>query len=152
MNALFGRFKKFKADYSLIPRCTYTDPEIAAVGLNEQTAKEQGVDFDLTVYHLDDLDRAITEDETAGYVKVLTKPKKDKILGVTIVGHGAGDLLPEFVTAMKYNLGLNKILATIHAYPTFAEANKYAAGEWKRANKPEFILKMLKKYHSWVRG
>ncbi len=152
VNSLFGKFRKFKVDYSVVPRCTYTEPEIAAVGLNEQMAKDQGIKFETTYYKLDDLDRAIAEDETQGYVKILTVPKKDKILGVTIVGAHSGEYLSEFVTAMKYNLGLNKILNTIHAYPTFSEANKYAAGIWKANNKPKFALKLLKKYHKWMRG
>ena len=152
VNALFGRFKKFKTDYRVIPRVTYTDPEIAAVGLTEKTAKEEGVKFEITSYGLDDLDRAITEDEDHGFVKILTPPGSDKILGVTIVGANAGEYLSEFVTAMKYKLGLNKILGTVHAYPTFSEANKYAAGVWKNANKPEKVLGYLEKFHSWERG
>ena len=152
VNSLFGMFKKFKVDYRVIPRCTYTDPEVAAVGLNEAMAKQEGVEYEVSYYPLDDLDLAIDEDETQGYVKVLTVPKKDKILGVTIVGHQAGDYLVEFVTAMKYKLGLNKILGTIHAYPTFAEANKYVAGVWKNNNKPQWALSILKKYHAWWRG
>ena len=136
----------------MVPRCTYTDPEVAAVGLNEEMAKKEGISYETTYYPLDDLDRAIAEDETEGYVKILTVPKKDKIIGVTIVGAHAGEYLSEFVTAMKYNLGLNKILGTIHAYPTFSEANKYAAGIWKNNHKPKFVLKLLKKYHTWMRG
>ena len=135
-----------------MPRCTYTDPEVAAVGLNEKMAKEQGIACNVAYYPLDDLDRAIAEDETKGYVKVLTVPKKDKILGVTIVGHHPGDYLAEFITAMQYNLGLNKVLNTIHTYPTFSEANKYAAGVWKNKNKPEWALYLLEKYHKWFRG
>ena len=152
VNALFGKFKKFKVDYSIVPRCTYTDPEVASVGLNEKTAKDKGVAYETSYYPLDDLDRAIAEDETEGYVKVLTVPKKDKILGVTIVGQHAGEYLSEFVTAMKYNLGLNKIMSTIHAYPTFSEANKYVAGVWKNNHKPKLVLKFLKKYHTWMRS
>ena len=87
-----------------------------------------------------------------GFVKVLTVPGKDRILGVTIVGEHAGDLLAEFVLAMKHGLGLNKILGTIHTYPTLAEANKYAAGEWKRAHAPQRILAGLELYHAWKRG
>ncbi|NVE93507.1 FAD-dependent oxidoreductase [Altererythrobacter lutimaris] len=152
VNALFGAFKKFKADYRVIPAVTFLDPEFARVGLNETEAKEQGVEYDVTTYHLDDLDRAITESETKGFVKVLTPPGKDTILGATIVGANAGELLAEYVTAMKYKLGLNKILGTIHSYPTMAEANKFAAGEWKKANKPETALKWLERYFKWVRG
>ncbi len=152
VNALFGCFKKFKTDYSVIPWATFTDPEVARVGLNEQEAKQQGISYEVSTYHLDDLDRAITESETIGFVKVLTIPKKDKILGVTIVGNNAGDLIAEFVLAMKYNLGLNKILATIHIYPTRAEANKYVAGIWKRQHSPKTLLKWIKRYHDWQRG
>ncbi len=152
VNALFGQFKRFKADYRVIPAVTFLDPEIARVGLNETEATEQGVKYEVTRYDLDDLDRAITESETAGFVKVLTPPGKDTILGATIVGSHAGDLLAEYVLAMKHKIGLNKILGTIHSYPTMAEANKYAAGNWKRANKPEGLLKWVEKYHDWRRG
>lgn len=152
VNALFGHLKKFKADYSVIPWTTFTDPEVARVGLNEQDAKEQGVAFEVTRYGIDDLDRAIADSEAHGVVKVLTVPGKDKILGVTIAGVHAGDLLAEFVLAMKHGLGLNKILGTIHTYPTLAEANKYAAGEWKRAHAPEKVLLWLGKYHAWRLG
>lgn len=149
VNALFSPFKKFKADYSVIPWTTFVDPEVARVGLNEQEARAQGVEFELTHYALDDLDRAIAESTTQGFVKVLTKPGSDKILGVTIVGAGAGELLAEFVLAMKHGLGLNKILGTIHTYPTMAEANKFAAGNWKRANAPEKLLAWVARYHRW---
>ncbi len=152
VNALFGQFKKFKADYSVIPAVTFLDPEVARVGLNETEAREQGIEFDVTTYGLDDLDRAITESETTGFVKVLTKPGKDTILGATIVGSHAGELLAEYVLAMKHKLGLNKILGTIHSYPTMAEANKFAAGNWKKANKPEGLLRWVEKYHDWRRG
>ena len=152
VNALFGHLKKFKADYSVIPWTTFTDPEVARVGLNEQDAKEQGVAYEVTRYGIDDLDRAIADSDAHGVVKVLTVPGKDKILGVTIAGVHAGDLLAEFVLAMKHGLGLNKILGTIHTYPTLAEANKYAAGEWKRAHAPEKVLLWLGKYHAWRLG
>jgi len=152
VNALFGQFKKFKVDYSVIPWATFTDPEVARVGLNEQDAIQQGIAYEVTRYGLDDLDRAIADGTDQGFVKVLTKPGKDTILGVTIVGAQAGDLLPEFVLAMKHGLGLNKILGTIHTYPTMSEANKYAAGEWKRAHAPQKILVWLEKYHNWRRG
>ena len=152
VNALFGHLKKFKADYSVIPWTTFTDPEVARVGLNEQDAKEQGIAYEVTRYGIDDLDRAIADSEAHGVVKVLTVPGKDKILGVTIAGVHAGDLLAEFVLAMKHGLGLNKILGTIHTYPTLAEANKYAAGEWKRAHAPEKVLLWLGKYHAWRLG
>lgn len=152
VNALFGQFKSFKVDYRVIPWCTFTDAEVARVGLSEAEASEQGIAFEITRYGIDDLDRAICDSEDHGWVKVLTKPGADKILGVTIVGHHAGDLLAEYVLAMKYNLGLNKILGTIHSYPTLAEMNKMTAGEWKRAHTPEKLLTWVEKYHSWRRG
>ncbi|WP_336987365.1 FAD-dependent oxidoreductase [Altererythrobacter aquiaggeris] len=152
VNALFGQFRKFKADYRVIPWTTFIDPEVARVGLSEAEAQEQDIAYDVTRYDLDDLDRAIAESATAGFVKVLTVPGKDKILGVTIVGDHAGELLAEYVLAMKHGLGLNKILGTIHTYPTWAEANKYAAGEWKKARKPEKLLAYVEKYHAWRRG
>lgn len=152
VNALFGQFKSFKVDYRVIPWCTFTDAEVARVGLNETEATEQGVPFEITRYGIDDLDRAIADNEDHGWVKVLTKPGSDKILGVTIVGTHAGDLLAEYVLAMKYKLGLNKILGTIHTYPTLAEMNKYAAGEWKRAHAPEKLLSWIEKFHAWRRG
>lgn len=152
VNALFGDFKKFKVDYSVIPWSTFIDPEVARVGLNEQEAVEKGIAFEITKYKLDDLDRAIADSETEGFVKVLTVPGKDKILGVTIVGAHAADLLAEYVLAMKHGLGLNKILGTIHTYPTMSEANKYAAGEWKRAHQPVKLLAWVKKYHDWKRS
>lgn len=152
VNALFGSFKMFRADYSVIPWATFTDPEVARVGLNEQEAKEQGIPYEVTRYGLDDLDRAIADEEAHGVVKVLTVPGKDRILGVTIVGEHAGDLIAEFVLAMKHKIGLNKILGTIHIYPTLAEANKYAAGAWKRAHAPERLLWLVERYHAWRRG
>jgi pyruvate/2-oxoglutarate dehydrogenase complex dihydrolipoamide dehydrogenase (E3) component/uncharacterized membrane protein YdjX (TVP38/TMEM64 family) len=152
VNALFGEWKMFKADYSVIPWATFIDPEVARVGLNEQDAKAQNVPFEVTKYGIDDLDRAIADSEAHGFVKVLTVPGKDTILGVTIVGTHAGDLLAEYVLAMKLGLGLNKILGTIHTYPTLSEANKYAAGEWKRAHAPQGLLAWVKKYHDWKRG
>lgn len=153
VNALFGMFRKFKADYRVIPAVTFLDPEVARVGLNEREAAEQGIDVEVTRYELDDLDRAIAESETKGFVKVLTPAGgKDTILGATIVGAHAGELLAEYVLAMKHGIGLNKILGTIHSYPTMAEANKFAAGNWKRANKPEGLLKWVERYHDWMRG
>ena len=152
VNALFGDFKKFKADYSVIPWATFIDPEVARVGLNEQDAKEQGIAYEVTKYGIDDLDRAIADSEAHGFVKVLTVPGKDRILGVTIVGTHAGDLLAEYVLAMKHGLGLNKILGTIHTYPTLAEANKYAAGEWKRAHQPHQLLQWVRRFHDWRRS
>lgn len=152
VNALFGDFKKFKVDYSVVPWSTFIDPEVARVGLNEQEAREKNIAYEVTKYGIDDLDRAIADGTAYGFVKVLTVPGKDKILGVTIVGEHAADLLAEFVLAMKHGLGLNKILGTIHIYPTLAEANKYAAGAWKRAHAPQKILKLLARFHAWRLG
>lgn len=152
VNALFGRFKKFKADYSVIPWTTFTDPEVARVGLSESEALAAGIEFEVTRYGIDDLDRAIADGTAHGFVKVLTVPGKDKILGVTIVGEHGGDLLAEFVLAMRHGLGLNKILGTIHTYPTLSEANKYAAGEWKKAHVPHRLLRWVERYHAWERG
>ncbi len=151
VNALFSPFKKFKVDYSVIPWCTFTDPEVARVGLNEKEAKERNIPYEVATYGIDDLDRAIADSEDHGFVKVLTPPGKDKILGVTIVGYHAGDLLAEYVLAMKHGLGLNDILGTIHIYPTMAEANKFAAGVWKKANAPEGLLKWVQKFNNWRR-
>ncbi len=152
VNALFSPIKKFRVDYSVIPWATFTDPEVARVGLNEQEAKERGVSYEISQYGIDDLDRAIADSEDHGFVKVLTVPGRDKILGVTIVGSHAGDLIAEFVTAMRHGLGLNKILGTIHIYPTLAESNKYLAGVWKRNHKPEALLKWVERFHTWRRG
>lgn len=152
VNALFGEWKKFKVDYSVIPWTTFIDPEVARVGLNELEAKEKGIDYEVTRFGIDDLDRAIADGAAHGFIKVLTVPGKDKILGVTIVGEHGGDLLTEFVLAMKHGLGLNKILSTIHTYPTLSEANKYVAGEWKKAHAPAKILAWMERYHSWKRG
>lgn len=151
VNSLFSPFRKYKVDYRVIPWCTFTDPEVARVGLNELEARERGVPFQVTRYDLEDLDRAIAEGEAHGFVKVLTIPGTDRILGATIVGDHAGDIISEYVTAMKHGFGLNKILGTIHIYPTLAEANKYAAGVWKRQNAPEFALRLLEKYQNWRR-
>jgi dihydrolipoamide dehydrogenase len=152
VNALFGCVKKFPVDYSIIPWATFIEPEVARVGLNEQDAREQGIAYEVSIYDIADLDRAIADGEADGFVKVLTRPGKDKILGVTIVGDHAGDLIAEFVLAMKYNIGLNKILGTIHIYPTLSEANKYAAGVWKKNHQPEKILSWLARFHTWRRS
>ncbi len=152
VNALFGMFRRFRVDYSVIPWSTFTDPEIARVGLSEEEAKAKGIRYEVTTYGIDDLDRAIADGEARGQVKVLTPPGKDRILGVTIAGSHAGDLIAEFVLAMKAGLGLNRILGTIHIYPTMAEANKYAAGEWKKAHKPERVLRWLQRFHAWRLG
>ena len=155
VNALFGFVKKFKVDYSVIPWTTFIDPEVARVGLNEQEAQAQGIAYELTRYDIDDLDRQICDEgpdaDTHGFVKILTVPGKDTILGVTIMGTHAGDLLAEYVLAMKHGLGLNKVLGTIHTYPTLGEANKYAAGEWKRAHQPKALLELARLFHYWRR-
>ena len=151
VNALFGKFKKFKVDYSVIPWATFTDPEVARVGINKQEAAEQNIEYEVTRYPLDDLDRAIAEGEDEGHIEVLTPPGSDKILGVTIVGKHAGDLIAEFVFAMRHKMGLNKILSTIHIYPTRMEAVKFAAGNWKKASTKPWQLKWLKRFHAWQR-
>ena len=152
VNALFSGFKRFKADYRVIPWVTFTSPEVARVGLSEAEAQAQGIAYEVTRYGLDDLDRAIADSDTQGFVKVLTPPGQDRILGVTIVGAHAGELLAEFTLAMKHGLGLSKILGTIHPYPTWSEAAKYAAGEWKRAHAPQTLLAALARFHAWRRG
>ena len=152
VNALFDPFKKFRVDYRVIPWATFVDPEVARVGLNELEATEKKVPYEVTTYALDDLDRAIADGEAHGFVKVLTVPGKDRILGATIVGEHAGDLLAEFVLAMKHGIGLNKILGTIHTYPTMAEANKAVAGNWKRAHAPQRLLAWVERFHAWRRG
>ncbi len=151
VNALFGQVKRFKVDYSVIPRVTFTDPEVARVGVSETEAREKGLDIEVTRYELAGLDRAIVDSATQGFIKVMTPRNKDRILGVTIVGADAGELLAEFVLAMRHGLGLNKILGTIHSYPTMGEANKYVAGEWRRAHKPEKLLRWVERYHRWRR-
>jgi len=152
VNALFAPFWSFKADYRVIPWATFTDPEVARVGLSEDEAKQKNIEVEVTRYGIDDLDRAIADGNDHGFVKVLTAPGKDKILGATIVGSHAGDLLAEFVLAMKWGIGLNKLLGTIHIYPTMAEANKYAAGNWKRAHAPQTALRWAEKFFRWRRG
>ncbi|MBU0539687.1 MAG: FAD-dependent oxidoreductase [Gammaproteobacteria bacterium] len=152
VNGLFGGFKKFKVDYRLIPRVTYVDPEVASVGLSEIEADEKNVSYEVTRYGIDDLDRAICDSQAEGFIKVLTEPGKDRILGVTIVGAQAGELLAEYVLAMKHGIGLKKILGTIHSYPSMSEANKYVAGEWQKAHTPQWALAWLVKFHAWRRG
>ena len=152
VNALFGALKKFRVDYSVVPWATFTDPEVARVGLSEDEAKAQGIAYEVTTYGIDDLDRAIADSDAYGQVKVLTRPGSDRILGVTIAGAHAGDLIAEYVLAMKHGIGLNKILGTIHIYPTMAEANKFAAGQWKQAHKPEKLLQWVGRFHAWMRG
>ncbi len=152
VNALFGRFKKFKTDYSVIPWATFTDPEVARVGLNETEAIEKGIEYEVSKYGIDDLDRAIADEEAHGFVKVLTVPGKDRILGATIVGDHAGELITEYISAMRHRLGMNKILGTIHIYPTLSEANKFTAGVWKKAHAPEKLLKAVEWFHKFQRG
>ena len=152
VNALISPFWSFRTSYRALPWVTFTDPEVARVGLSEDEAVDQEIECDVTTYRLDDLDRAIAESADYGFVKVLTEPGKDRILGVTIVGANAGEMLPEFVLAMNHGLGLNKIMGTIHVYPTWSEGNKFAAGEWKKANKPEKLLAWAERYFSWLRG
>ncbi len=152
MNALFGALKKFRVDYSVIPWATFTDPEVARVGLNESDARERGIAYEASRYDLKELDRAITDGEAHGFVKVLTVPGKDRVLGATMVGDHAGDLISEYVLAMRHRLGLNKILRTIHVYPTLAEANKFVAGEWRRTHAPQWLLRWVQRYHSWRLG
>jgi len=152
VNALFDPFKKFRADYSVIPWATFVEPEAARVGLNEIEAKERAIPYEVTVYGIDDLDRAIADGEAHGFIKVLTVPGADRILGVTIVGEHAGDLIAEYVLAMRHGIGLNKILGTIHIYPTLAEANKHVAGVWKKAHAPQKLLEWVARFHAWRRG
>ena len=152
VNALFGSVKRFKADYRVIPWCTFTAPEAARVGVSEAEARDQEIDFEVTRYGIGDLDRAITDEVAEGFVKVITKKGSDKILGVAIVGAHAGEMMAEYVLAMKHGIGLNKILGTIHIYPTMSEANKYAAGEWKRAHAPQRLLAFAARFHAWRRG
>jgi len=151
VNSLLKPFKQFRVDYKVIPWATFTDPEVARVGLNEKDAKAQNIPYEVTKYGIDDLDRAIVDSEAHGFIKILTVPRKDKILGVTIIGTHAGDIIPEFILAMKYGLGLNKILSTIHIYPTLGEANKYAAGIWRKAHVPKLGLKIIEKFNDWRR-
>jgi pyruvate/2-oxoglutarate dehydrogenase complex dihydrolipoamide dehydrogenase (E3) component len=152
VNGLFGHLKRFRADYRVLPWVTFTDPEVAHVGHNEASAKAAGLAFEVVRYDLSHLDRALAEGTDRGFVKLLVEPGKDRLLGATIVAANAGELIAEPVLAMKHGLGLNKLLGTIHAYPTLAEANKYAAGEWKKAHKPERLLAWLERYHAWRRG
>ncbi|QWL62353.1 FAD-dependent oxidoreductase [Aeromonas jandaei] len=152
VNALFSPFKRFRADYRVMPAAIYTTPEIARVGLNQKEARAQGIPFELTRFALAELDRAIADGERQGFIEVLTVPGKDTILGATIMGTHAGERIAEFVLAMRHRLGLGKILATVHAYPTLMEGNKYLAGEWRRARQPATLLALLTRYHRWRRG
>ena len=152
VNALFSPFRKYRVDYSVIPWATFTDPEVARVGLSETEARERGIAHEATVFGIEELDRAIADEAAHGMVKVLTPPRSDRVLGATIVGENAGELIVEFITAMKRGFGLNKILGTIHIYPTLAEANKYAAGAWRRAHAPARALALLERFHACMRG
>ena len=152
VNALFDPFKTFAVDYRVIPWATFIDPEVARVGLNEQEARAQGIACEVSTFGIDELDRAIADSAAHGFIKVLTVPGKDRILGVTIVGEHAGELIAEYVLAMKQGIGLNKMLGTIHIYPTLAEANKYVAGNWKRAHAPQRLLAWVERFHRWRRG
>ena len=152
VNPLFGPFKRFKADYSIIPWTTFTDPEVGRVGLNERDASASGMEYEVTRFEFDDLDRALADEEGRGFVKVLTPPGKDRILGATIVGPHAGDLLAEFIAAMKWGKGLKQLMGTIHIYPTLAEANKYAASTWRKKHAPENLLAWVKRFHTLRRG
>jgi pyruvate/2-oxoglutarate dehydrogenase complex dihydrolipoamide dehydrogenase (E3) component/uncharacterized membrane protein YdjX (TVP38/TMEM64 family) len=152
VNALLGGFRQFRVDWRLMPACTFVDPEVARVGLNEREARERGVAFEVTRYGLDDLDRAIADGAAHGWVKVLTEPGRDRILGATVVGEHAGELIAGWVSAMKHGHGLNAVLGTIHAYPTFAESAKYTAGAWKRARAPERLLGWVGRWHRWRLG
>jgi pyruvate/2-oxoglutarate dehydrogenase complex dihydrolipoamide dehydrogenase (E3) component len=151
VNALFGRVRKFKADYSVVPWATFTDPEVGRVGLNETDARAKSIDYEVTIYPLEELDRAIADEATGGFVKVLTARRSDRILGATVVGDHAGELIAEWVLAMRHGLGLNKLLRTIHVYPTFNEANKNVAAAWRRNHAPARLLAWLERYHTWMR-
>ncbi len=152
VNALFGVFRKFRVDYSVIPWATFCAPEIARVGMNEQEAKAAGIDYEVTTYDVSDLDRAIADEAAHGLVKVLTRAGSDKVIGVTIAAEHAGELIGEFTLAMKHGIGLKKIMGTIHIYPTFLEMNKFAASEWRKAHKPEWALAVAERFHTWRRG
>lgn len=152
VNALFGQFRKFKADYRVLPWVTYVDPEIARVGLSEREARAANISYEVYRFEMHELDRAIVDSDDAGFVKVLVAAKTDRILGACIIATRAGEMLAEFTLAMKYKIGLNKILGTIHPYPTFSEASKYVAGVWKKQTAPQGVLKWIEKYHSWMRG
>lgn len=152
VNALISPLWTFKADYRVIPWATFVDPEVARVGLNETEAGEKNIPYEVTRYELSELDRAIADSETEGFVKILTRPGSDKILGVTAVGSHASDCITEYVSAMKHGQGLGKVLGTIHIYPTLAEMNKAAAGLWKKNHAPEKLLGLLRLFHGWRRG
>jgi pyruvate/2-oxoglutarate dehydrogenase complex dihydrolipoamide dehydrogenase (E3) component len=152
VNALFGTFRRFRVDYSVIPWCTFSSPEVARVGINETDAIAAGTPHEVTTYDVGELDRARADEAAEGFVKVITANGSDRILGVTVVADHAGDVISEYVLAMKHGIGLNKILGTIHIYPTFAEMNKFAASEWRRAHKPDWLLDIAERYHTLRRG
>ena len=151
VNALFDTFKRFRVDYSVLPWVTFTDPEAAHVGHNEGSAQAAGVAYEVVRYDLGHLDRALCEGAGRGFVKLLVAPGKDRILGASIVGHNAGETVAEIALAMKHGIGLKKLLGTVHAYPTMAEANKMAAGQWRKAHQPERLLGWVERYHAWRR-
>lgn len=151
VNALFTPFKRFKVDYSVLPWCTFTDPEVARVGLTVAESRNRGIAIEQTVYQLNDLDRAITESEDEGFVSIVTKRGSDQVIGATIVAHHAGEMIGEFALAMKHNIGLKKVMALVHVYPTWLEANKYTAGEWRRNNAPTRLLAFAEHFHRWRR-
>ncbi len=152
MNALFGGLRRMRADYSVMPWATFVEPEVARVGLNEREAAERGLACDVTRYDLSELDRAIVDETAQGFVKVLTEPGGGTVLGATVVGERAGELIGEYVAAMRHGTGLSGILRTIHVYPTYAEAAKLLAGRWRAARVPGWLLRWVGKYHGWRRG
>jgi pyruvate/2-oxoglutarate dehydrogenase complex dihydrolipoamide dehydrogenase (E3) component len=151
VNALFGRFRRFAVDYRVVPWATFTDPEVARVGLSESEAREQGIEHEVTTYPLSDLDRAVADGDRAGWVKVITPPRGDRVLGATVVGTEAGEILGEFILAMRHGIGLKRLMSTIHIYPTRSEAVKLSAGAWRRAHAPERLLGWLGHLHRWLR-
>jgi pyruvate/2-oxoglutarate dehydrogenase complex dihydrolipoamide dehydrogenase (E3) component len=152
VNAIAAPFRRYRADYRVLPRVTYTDPEVASVGLTEAGATDKGVAYEVTRYDIDDLDRAIAEGEAHGFVKILTEPGRDRILGATIVASHAGEMIAELVLAMRHNMRLSKIMQTIHSYPTWAEANKYAAGQYSLSRQPVRLQRIAEWWFRWRRG
>ena len=151
MNAMFGWFWKSKINYSVVPWCTFSSPEVARVGLSEDEALKQGIPYDIVKFDVSRLDRAITDGEERGFVKILTRPRSDKILGVTIISEHAGDVISEYILAMKEGIGLKKVLGAIHIYPTFGEMNKHAASQWRKNNIPVWLFNWLEKVHLFLR-
>lgn len=152
LNSMLGGLWRSKINYKVVPWATFTDPEVARVGLSEEEAKEQKISYEVTRYEMDHHDRSLADGEAHGFIKVLTVPGKDKILGVTIVGYHAGELIGEFVFAMTHGMGLGKISAVIHIYPTLLEANKFAANAWRSARLPEKYFPLAEKFFKWRRG